>query len=196
MGIPRTFFMGFFLYLVNVRELNFKTSAYYSMLPLLAMAVCSPLGGLISDVTPGSSGSGRAGAALRSRACSWRPSSLHLDSRAAGNQVSRRFATMRSALGPQRTPLALLLFDVVIGAFSRVEPHILLCGSTKETRAILGHAVFGSVVRKARQTQQPPARIVPTLKYASRGAIAEGTELRAVPVSMMILERTFGSAPH
>jgi ACS family glucarate transporter-like MFS transporter len=43
------FFTWFFLYLSNVRGLNLKSSAFYGMLPFLAMATCSPLGGWISD---------------------------------------------------------------------------------------------------------------------------------------------------
>jgi MFS transporter, ACS family, glucarate transporter len=43
------FFSWFFLYLARVRGLDLKSSAYYSMLPFLAMAVGSPLGGVISD---------------------------------------------------------------------------------------------------------------------------------------------------
>jgi MFS transporter, ACS family, glucarate transporter len=43
------FFNWFFIYLSNVRGLNLKASAYYSMVPFLAMATCSPLGGWISD---------------------------------------------------------------------------------------------------------------------------------------------------
>lgn len=43
------FFTWFFLYLVNVRGLNLKSSAYYSMLPFLAMTVGSLTGGAISD---------------------------------------------------------------------------------------------------------------------------------------------------
>jgi ACS family glucarate transporter-like MFS transporter len=43
------FFTWFFLYLSNVRGLNLKSSAFYTMLPFLAMATCSPLGGWISD---------------------------------------------------------------------------------------------------------------------------------------------------
>ena len=43
------FFTWFFIYLNNVRGLNLKTSAIYSMLPFIAMAICSSLGGLISD---------------------------------------------------------------------------------------------------------------------------------------------------
>jgi len=43
------FFTWFFLYLSTVRGLNLKSSAFYSMLPFLAMATCSPLGGWISD---------------------------------------------------------------------------------------------------------------------------------------------------
>jgi ACS family glucarate transporter-like MFS transporter len=43
------FFSWFYIYLAEVRGLNLKTSAVYSMLPFLAMAVCSPLGGVLSD---------------------------------------------------------------------------------------------------------------------------------------------------
>jgi ACS family glucarate transporter-like MFS transporter len=43
------FFSWFYIYLARVRGLNLKASAFYAMLPFLAMAVCSPLGGLISD---------------------------------------------------------------------------------------------------------------------------------------------------
>ncbi|HEX8984256.1 MAG TPA: MFS transporter [Bryobacteraceae bacterium] len=43
------FFTWFFIYLSRVRGLNLKASALYSMLPFLAMAVCSPLGGWIGD---------------------------------------------------------------------------------------------------------------------------------------------------
>jgi MFS transporter, ACS family, glucarate transporter len=43
------FFSWFYLYLAQVRGLNLKASAFYAMLPFLAMAACCPLGGLISD---------------------------------------------------------------------------------------------------------------------------------------------------
>lgn len=43
------FFTWFFLYLVNVRGLNLKSSAYYSMLPFLAMTAGSLAGGGIND---------------------------------------------------------------------------------------------------------------------------------------------------
>ncbi|HLN02929.1 MAG TPA: MFS transporter [Bryobacteraceae bacterium] len=43
------FFSWFFIYLKDVRNLDLKASAYYTMMPFLAMAVCSPLGGWISD---------------------------------------------------------------------------------------------------------------------------------------------------
>jgi MFS transporter, ACS family, glucarate transporter len=43
------FFSWFFIYLSSVRGLNLKQSSYYTMLPFLAMAVGSPLGGWISD---------------------------------------------------------------------------------------------------------------------------------------------------
>lgn len=44
------FFSWFFIYLSSVRKLDLKSSSYYSMLPFIAMALCSPLGGWISDV--------------------------------------------------------------------------------------------------------------------------------------------------
>jgi len=43
------FFTWFFIYLSSVRKLNLKASSYYAMLPFIAMAICSPLGGWISD---------------------------------------------------------------------------------------------------------------------------------------------------
>jgi ACS family glucarate transporter-like MFS transporter len=43
------FFSWFYIYLAQVRGLNLKASAFYAMLPFLAMAACSPLGGLIND---------------------------------------------------------------------------------------------------------------------------------------------------
>jgi ACS family glucarate transporter-like MFS transporter len=43
------FFSWFFLYLNTVRGLDLKSSSYYGMLPFLAMATFSPLGGWISD---------------------------------------------------------------------------------------------------------------------------------------------------
>ena len=43
------FFTWFFIYLSRVRGLDLKSSALYSMLPFLAMATCSPLGGWIAD---------------------------------------------------------------------------------------------------------------------------------------------------
>jgi MFS transporter, ACS family, glucarate transporter len=43
------FFTWFFKYLSSVRGLDLKVSAVYSMLPFIAMAICSPLGGWISD---------------------------------------------------------------------------------------------------------------------------------------------------
>ena len=43
------FFSWFFIYLAKVRCLDLKVSAFYSTLPFLAMAACSPLGGAISD---------------------------------------------------------------------------------------------------------------------------------------------------
>ncbi len=44
------FFSWFFLYLARVRGLDLKSSAFYATLPFLAMAICSPLGGAVSDV--------------------------------------------------------------------------------------------------------------------------------------------------
>lgn len=43
------FFTWFFIYLNDVRHLNLRQSAFYTMLPFIAMAVASPLGGIISD---------------------------------------------------------------------------------------------------------------------------------------------------
>lgn len=43
------FFTWFFLYLKETRGLDLKKSSLYGMLPFIAMAVCSPLGGLIAD---------------------------------------------------------------------------------------------------------------------------------------------------
>jgi ACS family glucarate transporter-like MFS transporter len=43
------FFTWFFKYLSDVRGLDLKASAFYAMLPFIAMAVASFLGGLISD---------------------------------------------------------------------------------------------------------------------------------------------------
>jgi ACS family glucarate transporter-like MFS transporter len=43
------FFSWFFIYLSDVRKLNLKQSTYYTMLPFIAMAVGSSLGGFVSD---------------------------------------------------------------------------------------------------------------------------------------------------
>lgn len=43
------FFYWFFIYLKNVRGLDLKASALYTTLPFLAMAACSPIGGIIND---------------------------------------------------------------------------------------------------------------------------------------------------
>jgi ACS family glucarate transporter-like MFS transporter len=43
------FFSWFYIYLARVRGLNLKASAFYAMLPFLAMATGCPLGGLVSD---------------------------------------------------------------------------------------------------------------------------------------------------
>jgi ACS family glucarate transporter-like MFS transporter len=60
------FFSWFYIYLAEVRGLNLKASALYSMLPFIAMAVCSPLGGLISDEISKRKGprAGRSGVAV------------------------------------------------------------------------------------------------------------------------------------
>lgn len=59
------FFSWFYIYLAEVRGLNLKTSAFYSMLPFMAMAVCSPLGGALSDAATKTRGprAGRCGVA-------------------------------------------------------------------------------------------------------------------------------------
>lgn len=43
------FFSWFYLYLAQVRNLNLKASAFYAMLPFLAMAAGCAIGGVISD---------------------------------------------------------------------------------------------------------------------------------------------------
>jgi ACS family glucarate transporter-like MFS transporter len=43
------FFSWFFIYLTEVRGLNLKTSALYSMLPFIAMTACCLAGGVIND---------------------------------------------------------------------------------------------------------------------------------------------------
>jgi ACS family glucarate transporter-like MFS transporter len=43
------FFSWFYLYLAKARGLDLKSSALYATLPFLAMAICSPLGGALSD---------------------------------------------------------------------------------------------------------------------------------------------------
>jgi MFS transporter, ACS family, glucarate transporter len=43
------FFSWFYIYLAKVRGLNLKASAFYAMLPFLAMAVCCALGGVLND---------------------------------------------------------------------------------------------------------------------------------------------------
>ena len=60
------FFTWFFKYLSETRGLNLKASAYYAMLPFIMMAVCSPLGGWISDRLTKSHGKriGRCGIAV------------------------------------------------------------------------------------------------------------------------------------
>ncbi len=43
------FFSWFFIYLVKVRGVNLRLSAFYTMLPFIAMTIGSPLGGLVGD---------------------------------------------------------------------------------------------------------------------------------------------------
>jgi ACS family glucarate transporter-like MFS transporter len=43
------FFTWFFIYLSTVRGLNLRESSYFAMLPFIAMAICSPAGGALSD---------------------------------------------------------------------------------------------------------------------------------------------------
>jgi MFS transporter, ACS family, glucarate transporter len=47
--VAAIFFTWFYIYLVEVRGLNLKSSAIYSMVPPIAMVVCSLLGGAIND---------------------------------------------------------------------------------------------------------------------------------------------------
>lgn len=60
------FFSWFYIYLAEVRGLNLKTSAFYTMLPFIAMAVTSPLGGILGDAVTKARGPrlGRGGVAL------------------------------------------------------------------------------------------------------------------------------------
>jgi ACS family glucarate transporter-like MFS transporter len=55
--VAAVFFGWFYLYLARVRGLDLKSSSLYATLPFLAMAVCSPLGGIISDALTKSLGS-------------------------------------------------------------------------------------------------------------------------------------------
>lgn len=50
------FFSWFYIYLAEVRGLNLKTSALYTTLPFISMAICSPLGGWVSDALAKSKG--------------------------------------------------------------------------------------------------------------------------------------------
>ena len=60
------FFAWFFKYLNEVRGMDLKSSSYYAMLPFLAMAIGSPLGGWISDLLTHAYGKrvGRCGVAV------------------------------------------------------------------------------------------------------------------------------------
>jgi len=66
------FFSWFFVYLNDVRGLNLRDSSHYTMLPFLAMALGSPLGGWISDWITRRRGKrlGRCGIAVAGIACS------------------------------------------------------------------------------------------------------------------------------
>jgi ACS family glucarate transporter-like MFS transporter len=66
------FFTWFFIYLSEVRHLNMRQSALYTMLPFIAMAVGSPLGGVISDRLTKHNGKrvGRCGVAVAGMALS------------------------------------------------------------------------------------------------------------------------------
>jgi ACS family glucarate transporter-like MFS transporter len=50
------FFSWFFIYLNDVRGLNLRQSAYYTMLPFLGMGIASPIGGWISDAVTNARG--------------------------------------------------------------------------------------------------------------------------------------------
>ncbi len=43
------FFAWFFIYLATVRGLSLRESSYFAALPFIAMAICSPIGGVVSD---------------------------------------------------------------------------------------------------------------------------------------------------
>jgi ACS family glucarate transporter-like MFS transporter len=60
------FFTWFFIYLSRVRHLDLKSSAFFSMLPFIAMAGCSTVGGWIADILTKRYGKrvGRCGVAL------------------------------------------------------------------------------------------------------------------------------------
>jgi ACS family glucarate transporter-like MFS transporter len=82
------FFSWFYIYLAKVRGLNLKASAFYAMLPFLAMAVCCVLGGLLSDQLTKWRGErlGRCGVAAVSIALT--SVFLFVGSRAADSQVA------------------------------------------------------------------------------------------------------------
>jgi ACS family glucarate transporter-like MFS transporter len=82
------FFTWFFIYLNAVRKLDLKSSAFYGMLPFIAMATCSPVGGWISDRLTKRYGKrigrcGVAGASLALAACFLTIGPLAADARLA-----------------------------------------------------------------------------------------------------------------
>jgi len=91
------FFTWFFIYLNAVRKLDLKSSSVYGMLPFIAMATCSPLGGWISDRLTKRYGKriGRCGVAAFAGCCdaNWLDSEA---SKASGDAGLRSTDTMLS----------------------------------------------------------------------------------------------------
>lgn len=82
------FFSWFYIYLKKVRGLDLKSSAFYGMLPFLAMTVCCLAGGWLNDAITKSQGkrAGRGGVAVFSMALT--AVFLILGSRAANAQIA------------------------------------------------------------------------------------------------------------
>ncbi len=109
------FFSWFFIYLAKVRGLDLKVSAFYTTLPFLAMAACSPLGGFLSDRLARRYGkrAGRCGVAV----CALGLAALFL---ATGSQVqSARVAAMVLAGGAGALYLSQSAFWVVTADIAR-----------------------------------------------------------------------------